>query len=105
MSDYEVDDSALEKPGLAQDAGATRSSPGPGSSSAEEDVTVNQPTHASTDTPTRSSRRPATTKRRGVAKSGVTGSARNVPSEPVRPSTCPRWMHHRAGVYCKECGK
>lgn len=23
----------------------------------------------------------------------------------VKKTDCPRWMHHRAGVYCKTCGK
>lgn len=43
-------------------------------------------------------------RRKGVGKQAVTGSAPNL-SEPVRPSACPRWMHHRKGTFCKMCGK
>jgi hypothetical protein len=43
-------------------------------------------------------------RRRAVGDMAGTGSA-VIAGEPVRPSSCPRWMHHRAGVYCKTCGK
>jgi len=48
--------------------------------------------------PVRTSPRPVSSKRKKKERETI-----RVPQ--VRQTDCPRWMHHRPGVYCKTCGK
>ena len=41
----------------------------------------------------------------GDPATGVSGRTRASSKQSVGAQNCRRWMHHRKGEYCKECGK
>lgn len=47
--------------------------------------------------PVRTSPRPVSSKRKKKERETI--------RVPIKQTDCPRWMHHRPGVYCKTCGK